>query len=182
MASIRCGKCKGTHESVTEVRACYGAHVAVTTQAQARQDSQAYRKATTPTTAQHNGNRFATVNTLRTLVRDEIHETFPQHDSVRVAVALAGETDVRFFKIDVPRTGKYAGFVFIKEQAGSELWPVKGLDRQVAILTALRADEIMEWVEMYGRELGYCALCGRELTDAESRERGIGPVCLGKAA
>lgn len=182
MASIRCGKCKGTHESVTEVRACYGAHVAATTQAQARQDSQSYRKATTPSTAQHGGDRFATVNTLRALVRDEIHETFPEHDSVRVAVALPGEESVRFFRLDVPRIGKYAGFVFIKEQAGSELWPVKGLDRQVAILSALRADEITAWVEMYGRELKHCGLCGRELTDAESRERGIGPVCLGKAA
>lgn len=31
-----------------------------------------------------------------------------------------------------------------------------------------------------GGETGVCALCGRELTDPESVERGIGPVCYGK--
>lgn len=28
-----------------------------------------------------------------------------------------------------------------------------------------------------GRELGHCGVCGRTLTDEESRARGIGPIC-----
>lgn len=32
----------------------------------------------------------------------------------------------------------------------------------------------------FGREIGSCAHCGRTLTDEESRERGIGPVCARK--
>lgn len=29
----------------------------------------------------------------------------------------------------------------------------------------------------YGKKFGRCAVCNRELTDEESIERGIGPVC-----
>jgi hypothetical protein len=29
----------------------------------------------------------------------------------------------------------------------------------------------------YGKELGVCGVCGRTLTDEDSRMRGIGPVC-----
>lgn len=34
--------------------------------------------------------------------------------------------------------------------------------------------------ERYGRELGVCGCCGRDLTNATSRARGIGPVCAQK--
>lgn len=33
----------------------------------------------------------------------------------------------------------------------------------------------------YGLEMGRCGYCGRDLTDEESRTRGIGPVCYAKA-
>jgi len=29
----------------------------------------------------------------------------------------------------------------------------------------------------YGLRTGQCSICGRELTNAESRARGIGPIC-----
>lgn len=32
----------------------------------------------------------------------------------------------------------------------------------------------------YGQEFGHCGVCGRGLTDEESREAGIGPVCAGR--
>ena len=32
----------------------------------------------------------------------------------------------------------------------------------------------------YGQKFGSCAVCGRELTDHTSIERGIGPICAGK--
>jgi hypothetical protein len=36
---------------------------------------------------------------------------------------------------------------------------------------------VAEVVEI-GAEFGMCCVCGRELTDAKSVERGIGPVCI----
>lgn len=32
----------------------------------------------------------------------------------------------------------------------------------------------------YGKQYGQCAICGRELSDAESVKRGIGPICADK--
>jgi hypothetical protein len=31
----------------------------------------------------------------------------------------------------------------------------------------------------YGRRTGQCSICGRLLENAESIERGIGPICAG---
>jgi len=33
---------------------------------------------------------------------------------------------------------------------------------------------------LYGKASGNCSICGRDLTDPESIERGIGPICAGK--
>jgi hypothetical protein len=38
----------------------------------------------------------------------------------------------------------------------------------------------LEQAEAYGHEHGVCCLCGRELTNPDSIERGIGPVCASK--
>lgn len=39
-------------------------------------------------------------------------------------------------------------------------------------LTDLKAAQVL-----FGREIGQCGVCGRSLTDEESRAQGIGPVC-----
>lgn len=50
---------------------------------------------------------------------------------------------------------------------------------QQAAIVAMCADPLAAAVA-YGRETGQCACCGRELTDPESIERGIGPICAEK--
>jgi len=68
---------------------------------------------------------------------------------------------------------------------GLQLWNGKiakaGLDR-AAIEAAL--DEIERDPKLalaaHGHATGSCGCCGRELTDPESIERGIGPICAGK--
>lgn len=48
------------------------------------------------------------------------------------------------------------------------------------ILTVLNHENLLLIAARMGDESGICALCGRELTDPVSIERGIGPVCAGK--
>lgn len=43
-------------------------------------------------------------------------------------------------------------------------------------LVALAKDPLAKVVE-HGKLSGHCACCGRELTDPESVDRGVGPVC-----
>ena len=37
-----------------------------------------------------------------------------------------------------------------------------------------------EQAEAFGQRTGICAMCGAVLTNPESVERGIGPICAGK--
>jgi hypothetical protein len=61
--------------------------------------------------------------------------------------------------------------------AGGE-WPYNG-----------QLNEGLEWIkanpreaaELFGRLVGCCGRCGRDLSDDDSRARGLGPVCAGKS-
>jgi hypothetical protein len=49
----------------------------------------------------------------------------------------------------------------------------------LAALLAIEADPEAAAV-LHGKASGRCAVCSRDLTDPESIERGIGPICIGK--
>lgn len=195
MASITCVN-RHTHASVAEVRACqfgevpglpgvtYGQVAAAYSDTGAeprdystedyRRDANLAAATGTPTPS-----RYAKVKGLRREVAQLLGGLVPGHDKFRVAVVLAGETKLRFFRIDAPQRGKWVGAVFVKEQAGDELYPVKPVGREEAVLTAV-LNEGKAALVRYGLELGACGICGRTLTDEDSRMRGIGPVCWDK--
>lgn len=155
--SIRCAHCKGRHETVADVAACamYGTGSVPDTSTPAPANEPPARR-------WYGGNGGKPW-------------PFP---SGRYAIRMPHEDRVRFFKVDCPTEGRWAGYVFLKEQAGDDLWPVKG-HRGTEIL-----DQIAEDAEgamlLYGKEIGRCGHCGRTLTDETSRELGIGPVCRNK--
>jgi hypothetical protein len=88
-----------------------------------------------------------------------------------------GEPVLRFYRVDRPTEGKWAGYTFVKVQASDEFYPVRGHGR-TAILTLIAAD-IEEAGARYGREIGKCWRCHRTLT-SDWRNRGIGPECSKK--
>jgi Family of unknown function (DUF6011) len=71
----------------------------------------------------------------------------------------------------VSRTGR----VYV--QAGPAEHPYRGQDTDA--LRWIAANQ-RDAAALYGRLLGVCGMCGRELTDEESRARGLGPVCASK--
>lgn len=93
--------------------------------------------------------------------------------------ALTIDDGVKFYRVDCPNEGRWAGRVFVSRQASDEHFPVKNPDERRAILTAIAADP-QAASALYGHELGVCGVCGRTLTNEESREIGIGPVCRAK--
>lgn len=109
--------------------------------------------------------------TKRTLV--ELMALVPP---ARYAVELDGK--LRFFHVQHGE-GKWQGWVFVKEQAGPTIFPVKDAFRKVLILEFIATD-VKSALARYGRELGICGVCGLDLTDSESRSLGIGPVCRQK--
>lgn len=97
----------------------------------------------------------------------------------RYAVCVGGDgSKLHFFQIDKPTEGKWAGWVFIKEQAGDETFNVRG-PRALEVVETIALDPHAALIR-YGREIGVCGRCGRTLTDEDSRAAGIGPVCAAK--
>ena len=99
-----------------------------------------------------------------------------QVDAGRYAVTI-GEK-LRFFHINRPEDGRWAGYTFVNEQAGDELFGIRDANRRKMILETIANDD--HALARYGQELGVCGMCGRTLTDEVSREMGIGPVCRSK--
>jgi hypothetical protein len=84
-----------------------------------------------------------------------------------------------FYKVDTPTEGRWAGYTFVTQQTGDTETPIKARNMREGILAQIAVD-VQGAMERYGREIGSCGHCGRTLTNEESRERGIGPVCADK--
>lgn len=98
----------------------------------------------------------------------------PAVENGRYAIDYNGV--LKFFKVNTPTEGRWAGFTFVDAQGGPELYPVKDRAYKADVLALIAADAT-EAMLRYGRELGHCGHCGRALTDELSRYLGIGPVC-----
>lgn len=120
----------------------------------------------------------------RVAVREEARESFseglPGKDAVpagRYAVDN-GEGVLRFYR--VARGTRNPDRVWLHVQHGpSESEVPFSWAGYRAILGAIAA-EAREAAIRYGREIGACSTCGKRLTNALSRELGIGPVCGGR--
>jgi hypothetical protein len=88
------------------------------------------------------------------------------------------EGTLRFFKLDRPTEGRWAGYTFLKMMASDETYPVRDRAKRDRIIAKIAQDP-QEAMLTYGREIGACGHCGRTLTDEQSRAAGIGPVCAG---
>ena len=64
--------------------------------------------------------------------------------------------------------------------ASDALHRIPGNAARDAILAKIREAGWRGAAERFGQEIGRCGRCGRTLTDAVSRQRGIGPDCWGK--
>lgn len=85
---------------------------------------------------------------------------------------------MRFFHVNRPDSGRWKDYVFVIEQAGSELFSIRSTTRRNEILRLIANDS--DSLARYGQELGSCGMCGCKLTDETSRSIGIGPVCRSK--
>jgi hypothetical protein len=79
-----------------------------------------------------------------------------------------------------PETGRRYAKVLLQD-ADTEQWGfhfAPGAVRRLSAATLMALDE----AKHFGRLYGTCCVCGRTLTNEESIEAGIGPVCSGRFA
>lgn len=91
---------------------------------------------------------------------------------------VAADGTVKFYEVNSPTEGKWAGRTFVAVQASDDRHAVRNPAARTAILAAIAADPKAAMLR-YGAELGRCGHCNRTLT-SEWRKVGIGPVCNGK--
>lgn len=123
-------------------------------------------KARTARYAAENAARYATWATIPVENDDYAH------------YALHVGSDVKFYRVRRPSTGKYAGRTYIDLEVSDETIRMPWKESASA-LDRIAADPMAAAV-LYGQETKRCAICHRRLTQQESRERGIGPKCLAK--
>lgn len=85
-----------------------------------------------------------------------------------------------FYKVDRPTEGRWAGRVFVKQIIGPDEQRLSQ-KQGGAIIAAIARVGAEAAAARYGHEIGECGMCGRRLTNDESRARGIGPICAAKA-
>jgi hypothetical protein len=94
--------------------------------------------------------------------------------------SLTGNNDLDFFRVDRPTEGKWKGYTFIKRVIGGKPdSSVRGVTAKKA-MEAIVAATPAKAAQVYGQEIGRCSRCNRHLTDAVSREAGMGPECRSK--
>lgn len=92
--------------------------------------------------------------------------------------AIEADGTTKFYRVDRPTEGRWAGRTFVKVQASDEFYIVRGRAVEEILLTI--AMDTKAAMALYGRRLGRCGVCNRTLTDETSRALGIGPVCREK--
>ena len=123
----------------------------------------------------------ALIDYLLTLpMRERTTEVAVQADVPAGRYAVEIDGTVRFFSVDRPETGRWAGWTFVERQVSDDFMRISKGEQAIA-LNAIREAGFAEASKAYGRELGVCGVCARSLTNEASRAAGIGPVCAEKS-
>ena len=96
----------------------------------------------------------------------------------RYALDGSGVNETVFYRVDRPEEGKWAGYTFVSRLEGPSEERVPRTQKE-GILARIAEDPAAASAR-YGREIGACGVCGRRLTNDDSRAAGIGPVCASK--
>jgi uncharacterized protein (DUF2236 family) len=93
--------------------------------------------------------------------------------------AVEYQSVLRFYAVKAGK-GKWEGRTFINRFRSDELGRVFRPEQAEVVATILADPEAA--AKTFAVETTHCYVCGRRLTDAVSRELGIGPDCRGRRA
>ena len=182
MHRIKCGHCSTTrsatyHTTSQEVRECAFRAARAASQAQ---KVATVRSQIVPTRPRPNTWQFKTPRVMVEQMREGRYA---------VEVTLPGQpTDWVFVRVSRPTRGKKAGCLVLQTQHSDYYKPLltiypsgsvyffKASEKLDMALMMIAADPYTSAIN-YGRELGCCSRCARELTDERSRHYSIGPEC-----
>lgn len=94
----------------------------------------------------------------------------------RVYIRLLGEKSRYHGLIGITANGLWCG----RLEADGIFHKSDRCPDEIIELLQTFAENPLATIEANGKEFGFCSCCGLELTNPESIERGIGPICLNK--
>ena len=83
---------------------------------------------------------------------------------------------LKFYQVRAPKQGKWAGYHFLSQVSGDNKLSIRDKTERHRIFTEIAKDTLGA-LKRFGKEIGQCGHCRKQLTDEVSREFGIGPVC-----
>lgn len=87
--------------------------------------------------------------------------------------------DGNIFKVQRSQAGRLYAKALVRDESKKSGWAFEyaaGAVRRLSPAMRMTVEQARE----FGVATGTCCVCGRTLTDEESIEAGIGPVCAGK--
>jgi hypothetical protein len=130
-------------------------------------------------TVLNRGQASRIISALKKLPKIEQAVNITTHGVPNGRYAVEHGGTLKFFRVNTPTEGKWAGMTFVDVQASDELHGIRDRKYRNEVLVAIARDPKAAMLR-YGQELGHCGHCGRTLTNELSREIGIGPICRGK--
>ena len=115
-------------------------------------------------------------------------------EAIEVAFNNAKESGVKYPKLRLDtfvfspagENSKNAGAIYIKSKGdgvylgkvmGGRLFTSRDCTTEAAERITAVASDPKQAAVAYGMKFGACSVCGRQLTDSDSVQRGIGPIC-----
>jgi len=112
--------------------------------------------------------------------------TLPMKGYYAIELPIDGVMTWRFYRVTESRKYVYGAnhpeagqkVRTFRRISGDNMLGIESQEKIVAAALINAAPGLAQ--EAYGKKIGHCGCCGRQLTDPESRARGIGPECYGK--
>ena len=191
---MKCGACKEDHDTVEEVRGCFGVPATVSAapaKVSPKQRSLAHALArereplawvgNSSDEAYHNNIEAMQLPDLRRFIDEMLKQPYRKEDAAPLFAqlengryAIEQDGDIRFYRIG----GTAIRRLYQLIGAPGEFREQR-IYRPVKILNAILEDRVAA-LARYGINVGQCGRCGSPLTQKHTRERGIGDDCYAK--
>lgn len=196
---MRCGNCKGSHNSVADVKACYdmktaGEKVVEETMWPPSEKQVQYVLGLQVERNLPDGYIAHTDDELRRMDRDRVSDIIVflrelsrkegksggNYSMPAGRYAIEDDDNVwHFYEVNKPTEGRWEGYTFIKMLVGAP-GDYQKVDmnpqRRHHVLSIIEANQKQAMLD-YGLQSGVCGRCHSPLTDPQSLARGIGPKC-----
>jgi hypothetical protein len=199
--SIKCGHCSGVHETAAQVRDCYNQGDVLTMEELPATDKQkGFAQKLLRTRELHEdweGTDDVKVDamgkhTISRFIQAMIDQPYTKGEAWTLAEPsiLAG-----YYALEDPEDPAHIVFLQVKNEDEHNnprrLYILAGAPGSFAkhrVYKSAQANSLMARIAqdptaafaLFGQKVGKCGVCGSPLTDQDSRDRGIGPVCYGK--